>query len=122
MPVYERPDGGKLVTRATQEDIDQARALGNRYDPDVQGRFPWDCDSYGNPEPQKRLNLSKASLGTFAEAVLRLGGGLDSFWCMSPQYLRAAVLARVHMTVKQKAEFEAETGFKLRPPPVPCVN
>jgi hypothetical protein len=123
MPVYPRPDDprGNLVTYATEEDIAAARALGNRYDPDVQGRFPWDADSYGSPEPQKRLNLSKASLGTFFEGILRHGGGVTSVYAFG-KYVRSAVVARVFLTVKAKEAFEAETGFKLRPPITVSVN
>lgn len=122
MPVFTKPDGGKLVTRASEFDIARARALGNQYDPDIQGRFPWDADSYGSPEPQKRLNLSKASLGVFFEAVLRHRGDVTSIYAMNPEYARSAVLARVFLTVQGKEAFEAETGFKLRPPIVPSVK
>ncbi len=117
MTAYYNAEGKRVITSAEQEDIDAARDLGNRYDPDIMGRFPWDCDSYGDPKEQKRLNLSKASLGIFVEAVLRLGGSITDIYAMNPNYIRSAVLARVHMTVKQKQAFEAETGFLLRKPP-----
>jgi len=115
-------NSGKCVTRATEDDYARARALGNRYDPDLYGRFPWDSADYGDSSTQRRLNLSKASLGAFVEAVLRHKGAITCIHAMAPQYPRSYVQMRVFMTVDAKEAFEAETGFKLSCPPTVKLN
>lgn len=115
-------NSGKLITKATEHEIAEARAVGNRYDPDLYGRFPWDSGDYGDPAPMRRLNLSKAALGTFVEAILRYGGAITCIHAMAPQYPRSYVQMRVFMTVAARRAFEEETGFKLDPPPTVSLN
>jgi hypothetical protein len=99
------------------EDIEKARALGNQYDPDIYGRFPWDrSERRGKP-----TTLTKTVLGEFCYAVLSVGGELSSFWAFSPKYVRSSVFIRVQLTIAQKERLEAETPFRFDPPPVARV-
>lgn len=110
----------KLVTKATAEDIAAARALGNQYDPDVYGRFPWVTRDYGNPEG-KALNVSKARLGLFFESLLRHGGDITQIYAMGIKPGNY-VQAMVKLTVQGRAAVEDETGITLERPPVMRVN
>lgn len=122
MTEYINPHGVRIVTRASEFDIARARAIGNQADPDIYGRFPWVSGDYGDPAPKRRLNLSKASLGTFVEAVLRHGGDIREFFSMSQSYKGSYVQASVRLTMQGKESFEAETGFKLDCHPVIKLN
>lgn len=100
------------------DDLVKARALGNKYDMDVYGRFPWDRSERRG----KMTNLSKASLGEFCFAVLKCGGEISSFFVFNEKYLRSPVFVRVQLSIAQKELIEAETEFRFDPPPVPHLN
>jgi hypothetical protein len=110
----------KLITRAIEEEIATARALGNRYDPDLYGRFPWVTRDYGNPQG-KALTISKARLGLFFEALLRHGGDITSIHAMG-RAPRNYVQALVTLTLQGREAVEQESGITLEPPPVVRVN
>lgn len=110
---------GKLITRASEFDIARARALGNQYDPDIQGRFPWVTRDYGGDG--KALTISKARLGIFFESLLRHRGDVAQVHAIQPQP-RSYVQALVRLTVSGKEAVERETGITLSPPPVVRVN
>lgn len=100
------------------EAIKLAREMGNQYDVDLYGRFPWNrAEHRGRP-----TTLSKASIGEFCYAVLRAGGEISSVWPFSPQYTRSAVFYTVRLSISQKIKIEAETAFRFDPPPVAHVN
>ena len=111
---------GKLVTKATEFDIARARALGNRYDPDVYGRFPWVTRDYGNPKGHA-LTISKTRLGLFFERLLIHGGSVSQIHAMAHSP-RAYVQACVKLTVQARDAVEQETGITLEPPPVARLN
>ncbi len=112
---------GKLVTRASEFDIARARALGNQYDPDVYGRFPWVTRDYGNPE-SRALTLTRTRLGIFVECVLRNGGNITNFFVMRPDYPRSYVQAALRLTVQGREAVIKETGIGIEPPPVVHLN
>lgn len=99
-------------------DILKAKELGNVYNVDLKGRFPWDRSERRG----KTTSLSKASLGEFCFAVLSCGGEIASIWPFSPQYNRSAVFYRVFLSIAQKEKIEAETGYRFDPPPIAHVN
>ena len=101
---------------ATQ--IEQARALGNQYDCDIYGRFPWDRSEHRG----KPLGLSKAGLGEFVYAVLSHGGDVTNFFCMYPNYHNSSVFVRVKLTVDAKNAIEGITPYRFDPPPVVHLN
>lgn len=94
-------------------DIEEARKLGNQYDPDVYGRFPWDRSERRG----KTTRLSKASLGEFTYAVLKGGGKISCIWPFQIQYKNCAVFYRVWLTIAQKKKLEEETEYRFDPPP-----
>ena len=100
------------------KEIEEARALGNKYDCDVYGRFPWDSSERRG----KMLGLSKAGLGAFTFAVLSHGGDITNFFCMHPQYHNSSVFARVKLTVSAKNAIEAVTPYRFDAPPVAHLN
>jgi hypothetical protein len=108
----------KQPTRATEEDIAKARALGNVYDPDVFGRFPWDRSERRG----KQLGLSRTALGEFANAVLSSGGDITNFFVMHPTVKNSSVFVRVHLTIQQREKLEKETPYRFDAPPVAKVN
>jgi hypothetical protein len=93
---------------------EKARALGNIYDCDIYGRFPWDRSEHDG----KKLTLSKSSLGEFCAAVLSHGGDISNFFCMWPDIPRSAVFARVKLSLDAKKAIEASTPWRFDPPPV----
>ena len=108
---------GDSINKKYAAEIEQARELGNRYDPDVYGRFPWDrSERRGKP-----LGLSKSGLGEFTYAVLSHGGDVTNYFVMYPQYHNSAVFVRVKLTIKAKAEIEEKTPYRFDPPPVASV-
>lgn len=99
-------------------DIEIAKTLGNGYDVDLYGRFPWDrSERRGKP-----TTLSKASIGEFCYAVLRSGGAIYEIWPFQPNYNRSAVYYRVRLSIAQKDKIEAETPFRFDPPPTVHLN
>lgn len=107
----------KLNTKYA-DDVKIAREMGNQYDVDVYGRFPWDRSERRG----RATTLTKASIGEFCYAVLKSGGEVASIWPFSPQYNRSAVFYRVYLSIAQKAQIEAETPFRFDPPPVVHLN
>lgn len=112
---------GKLITKASEFDIARARALGNRYDPDVHGRFPWVTRDYGNPEG-KALTLTRTRLGIFVESTLRHGGDITNFFVMYPDYPRSYVQAALRLTIQGRDAVMKESGIGIEPPPVVRLN
>ena len=99
-------------------EIAQARALGNQYDCDVYGRFPWDrSETRGRP-----LGLTKSGLGEFVFLVLSHGGDVTNFFCLYPQYHNSAVFARVKLSVAAKEAIETKSAFRFDAPPVVHLN
>jgi hypothetical protein len=105
----------EAISQKYAADIEKARALGNKYDCDVWGRFPWDRSERRG----RGVSLSKASLGEFAYVVLSHGGDITNYFVMWPKVKRSAVFIRVKLTITAKEAIEAETAFRFDPPPVP---
>lgn len=120
MTEYINSHGVRIITRATEYDIARAQALGNRYDPDIEGRFPWVTRDYGNPKG-KGLSISKARLGQFFESLLRHGGDVTQIYAMGFRP-RNYVQAMVKLTIQARDDVERETGITLETPPVARVN
>src|SRR3954466_6163770 len=89
-------------------EIEKARQLGNEYNVDIYGRFPWDRSEHRG----KATTLTKASLGEFCMAVLSCGGEITSIWPFNPRYPRSAVFYRVRLSIMQKENIEAETEYR----------
>lgn len=64
-----------------------------------------------------KVKLSKASLGMFMEALLRLGGRVTGSYAMAPGYPRSYVQLSVQIPEKRIAQIEQETGIRLEQPP-----
>lgn len=109
------PDGVKQKYAAQ---IEEARQLGNRYDCDTYGRFPWDRSE----RQGKALGLSKTGLGEFVYAVLSHGGDITNFFVMWPKYHNSAVFARVKLSAEAKKAIEATTPYRFDAPPVVNLN
>ena len=110
--------GEDLIKRKYALQIAQARALGNQYDCDIYGRFPWDRSERRG----KALGLNKAGLGEFVHAVLSHRGDVTNFFCLAPQYHNSAVFARVRLSIEAKQAIESETKWRFDPPPVAHLN
>ena len=110
MPIPTKEDKVRLT--------EQARAMGNKYDCDVYGRFPWDrSERRGKP-----VSMSKGSLGAFVHAILSNGGDITNFFTLDYTYPRASVFTRVFLSLDAKAKIEADTEYRFDPPPVAHVN
>jgi hypothetical protein len=113
----------ETIRKKYSEQIKMAVELGNRYDPNVSGQFPWDAGEWPRDDrPHRSLNMSKASLGTFMEAALRHRMKICSVYAFDPSFHRSGVLARVFATLEQRENFMEETGFWLAPPPMVHFN
>ena len=95
----------------------RARALGNRYDCDLYGRFPWDRSERRG----KATGLSKAGLGAFVYAVLMAGGDITSFYVFSMTQ-GGAVFARVRLTLEAREQLEKDGPYCFDPPPCAHLN
>lgn len=95
------------------DDITKARELGNQYNCDVYGRFPWDRSERRG----KATKLSKASLGEFVHAVLSAGGDITNFFTLNKDFKGSSVFIRVFLSLAQKEKIEAETPYRFDPPP-----
>lgn len=112
MSQYSETLQNKLNEKFAAE-IEEARKVGNKYNPDLYGRFPWDrSERRGKP-----TTLTKASIGEFCFAILSCGGQINEIWPFNPSYKRSAVYYRVHLTMAQKDKIETETPFRFDPPP-----
>jgi hypothetical protein len=100
------------IQRKYALEIQQAKALGNNYFPDVWGRFPWDRSEHRG----KPVHLSKKGLGDFVYHILKNGGDLTNFFMLA-RIDRASVFVRVWLTLQAKAKIEAETAYRFDPPP-----
>jgi hypothetical protein len=107
-----------IINRKYASQIEEARLLGNRYNPDVYGRFPWDRSERRG----KALGLSKTGLGEFVYAVPKNGGDITNFFCLAPQYHNSSVFPRVWLSMGAKKTIEAETAYRFDPPPVADVS
>jgi hypothetical protein len=70
----------------------------------------WHSDDYASP------NMSKASLGEFFHVALSAGAQIGDVWPFNPSYDRSAVFVTLYMTDEMKAEIEAKTRYRFRPP------
>jgi hypothetical protein len=111
-PIY------RTLEKKYADDIAKARELGNQYNCDVYGRFPWDRSERRG----KITSLSKASLGEFCYAVLSVGGDITNFFVFNKEYHRSSIFIRVHLSIAQKEKLEAETGYRFDPPPYAKTN
>jgi hypothetical protein len=75
----------------------------------------WATRDYGGGVGEA-LSLSKASLGNFFHALLRMGGSIQSTHCLNHKYDRSYVQAMVVIPAGKRAELEAETGIGLERP------
>jgi hypothetical protein len=113
----------ETLNKKFSAEIERAIEIGNKYNPNVYGQFPWDAGEYPRDgRPHRSLNLSKASLGTFFEAALRHRMGISRVYAFDARYKQCAVLVRCHATLEQRDNFMEETGFWLAPPPMAHVN
>jgi hypothetical protein len=113
----------ETINNKYSEEIKMAIELGNKYNPNVYGQFPWDAGEWPRDgRPHRSLNLSKASLGTFFEAALRHGMGITHVHAFDHRYKQCLVLVRCYASVQQREDFMNETNFWLAPPPMPHVN
>lgn len=100
------------------DDYAKARALGNKYDCDVYGRFPWERSE----REGKQTSLTKNSLGEFTFAVLSVGGDINSFFVFDHKYPRSAVFISVQLSIAQKEKIESETSYRFDPPPMIALS
>ena len=82
--------------------------------PDPFGRVWMHCED--------GLSMSKASLARFMTFCLTRNVELGGVSAFQPRYSRSTVLAAVRLRPDQFAEFEQETGGKLRTPPKIALN
>jgi hypothetical protein len=62
------------------------------------------------------LSLSKASLGTFVYHLLRMGGTIESIYCLNHKYDRSYIQAMVVIPAGKRAELETATSVGLERP------
>ena len=82
--------------------------------PDYAGRVWMHCE--------EGLSLSKASMSRFVMFCLMNGVEIGTLHTFNPAFPRSQVSASVRLKPEQFAAFEAETGGKLRKPPVISLN
>lgn len=82
--------------------------------PDPFGRVWMHCE--------EGLSMSKASLARFMVFCLTNRVEMGSVSAFQPSYSRSSVLASVRLKPEQFADFERETGGKLRKPPRVKLN
>ncbi len=86
----------------------------NEAKPDPWGRVWMHCE--------EGLNMSSASLARFMSFCLKNNVKLGSVSAFQPRYSRSTVMAAVRLKPEQFADFERETGGKLRKPPNVKLN
>ena len=82
--------------------------------PDRMGRVWMHCE--------EGLSLTKASMGRFMVFCLSNGVEIGDVWPFAPRFPRSAVIVSIRLRPDQFSAFEAETGGKLREPPVIKLN
>ena len=82
----------------------------------AKGATWWHTEDHHSP------NLSKASMGTFFNAVLSTGAHIGEVWVFNHNYNNSAVYVSVYMTEEMKNTIEANTKFRFRPPPTINLN
>ena len=90
-----------------------ARSMGNEYNPDSQGRFPWDTS----------VTLSQAALGRLAFFAHMHGGSLSSTFALgNPPSVSAArgytVFARVWLRPEKVSLVEGDARVTIKAPPM----
>lgn len=109
--------GHAAFTKKFADETRLAREMGNRYEADYCGRFPWDTI----------VTLSHAALGRLAFYVHMHGGMLGSSFCLGgrPPSLSAArgygVEVRVWLRPQDVALVEGDAKVKIRPAPMAHV-
>jgi hypothetical protein len=83
----------------------------------VPGTETWATRDYGGGVGNA-LSLTKASLGGFVYALLRMGGSIQSIHCLNRAYDRSYVQAMVVIPEGKRAELEGATGIGLERPSV----
>lgn len=86
------------------------------HDLKAKGATWWHTDDYASP------NLSKSSLGDFFFHVLKSGAYVGEVWPFNYRFKRSLVVVSVFMTDAQRAEIEAATRVRFRPPPKITLN
>lgn len=71
---------------------------------------------------EEGLALTKASMARFVMFCLANRIEIGDIYAFNPEYPRCTVLAAIRIRPDQFAAFEAETGGKLRKPPVIKLN
>lgn len=94
-------------------DRDLARTLGNHYNCDAWGRFPWEIAI----KRGKKVSQNRTSLGDFIYTVLKHGGTVHELFTTDPDVPRPAIFARVQLTLEAKTEIERSTDYRFDPPP-----
>lgn len=82
----------------------------------IRGAQWWHTHDHHSP------NLTKASLGTFFNAVLSEGAQIGEVWTMNPNYPRSIVLVTVFATREMIDNIESKTKFRFREPPKVSLN
>lgn len=67
------PIGHELYTKKYPKETELAKKLGNRYNPDCLGRFPWETS----------ITLSPGPLGKFITKIHVLGGAIGNTFMLS---------------------------------------
>src|SRR5262245_16260386 len=109
--------GHPAFAKKYADKVEAARAMGNRYDPDHCGRFPWDTS----------VTLAQASLGRLLFWTHVCGGCVSSTFTLStPPSPKAArghsVEVRLWLWPERVAMVEREAKVRIRPAPVAHVN
>ena len=99
------------------QEVKFARNMGNRYDPDSAGRFPWDAE----------VMLAQASLGRLAFFVHMHGGNLGSTFALGTPPSQAAargytVCVRLFLRPEKVAAVEGDAKVKIKPAPFATVD
>lgn len=109
--------GNEAFAKKYAAETHHARSMGNEYDPDYAGRFPWDTS----------VTMAQASLGRLVFFVHMHGGSLSSTFALgTPPSLAAArghtVFARIWLRPEKVSMVEGDARVKIKAPPVAGLN
>lgn len=109
--------GHSAFAKKYASEVEVALGMGNRYDPDYVGRFPWDTECM----------MAQASLGRLVFWVHIHGGCLSSTFALgsppSPDAARGyTIFARIWLRPEKVALVERDAKVKIKAPPVAHVN
>lgn len=108
--------GHEAFAKKYASETHTARSMGNEYNPDHSGCFPWDAS----------VTLSQAGLGRLAFFVHMHGGHLSSTYCLgTPPSVAAArgytVFARIWLRPEKVSLVEGDAKVTIKAPPVAGV-